>query len=50
MQDGDSLEQSRIGSVHDSDTLAGDVSIDSSEPAEDDIIPHNQGILSSPVP
>ncbi len=44
------IEQGRVGSVHDADALAHDLSVNGLESAENDVVVHAQGILASPVP
>ena len=39
-----------IRTVHDSDAASGDFAIDSGETAEDDVVEHEEGILTDPVP
>ncbi len=39
-----------IGAVEKSDTASGNFTIDSGQTAENDVIEHDEGILTSPVP
>lgn len=45
-----SLNQSWIGPVHDGNTPRGDLSVYRGQAPEDDVVEHDEGILSDPVP
>ncbi|GKT45755.1 uncharacterized protein ColSpa_05936 [Colletotrichum spaethianum] len=44
------LDQGGVGAVHDANALAHDLTVDSLETAEDDVVVHVEGILARPVP
>jgi len=44
------LEYVRISKVKESDAASSDLTIDCRQTAEDDIVPHEEGILMNPIP
>jgi hypothetical protein len=44
------LEKGIICAIDDSNAASGDITVDGGDPAEENIIPHDEGILSNPIP